>query len=141
MFRTILVPVDLEHLEHSKELLRVAAQFASQEKADVHLLNVIYGPPAVVSQYLPADYEKKASADTKAKLERVAGAVEFGAGKVVCAVRHGNSYPEILDYSEEIKADLIVMASHRPGVADYLLGSTAARVVRHAACSVFVVRH
>ncbi len=34
----------------------------------------------------------------------------------------------------------IIVASHKPNVGDYLLGTTAARVVRHAACSVFVVR-
>ncbi len=34
----------------------------------------------------------------------------------------------------------IIVASHKPNVGDYLLGTTAARVVRHATCSVFVVR-
>ena len=38
-------------------------------------------------------------------------------------------------------ADVIVIASHDPGLADYLLGSVAARVVRHAHCSVLVVRN
>ena len=42
--------------------------------------------------------------------------------------------------SEAIKADLIVMGSHRPELRDYLLGPNAARVVRHAPCSVVVVR-
>ena len=36
---------------------------------------------------------------------------------------------------------MIVIASHDPGLADYLLGSTAGRVVRHAHCSVLVVRN
>ncbi|MDH3475684.1 MAG: universal stress protein [Rhodospirillales bacterium] len=39
-----------------------------------------------------------------------------------------------------MKADLIITGSHKPNVSDYLLGSNAARVVRHASCSVFVVR-
>ena len=46
----------------------------------------------------------------------------------------------ILDLAEKIGADLIVMASHRPELKDYLLGPNAARVVRHAECSVMVVR-
>lgn len=37
-------------------------------------------------------------------------------------------------------ADLIVMASQRPELKDYLLGPNAARVVRHAEQSVLVVR-
>jgi len=36
--------------------------------------------------------------------------------------------------------DLIIVGSHKPGLQDYLLGSTAARVVRHAMCSVLVGR-
>jgi nucleotide-binding universal stress UspA family protein len=38
------------------------------------------------------------------------------------------------------EADLIVVGSHRPAMKDYLLGTNAARVVRHAHCSVLVVR-
>ena len=40
----------------------------------------------------------------------------------------------------EASADAIVIASHRPDLSDYLLGSTAARVVRHAQCTVLVLR-
>jgi nucleotide-binding universal stress UspA family protein len=46
----------------------------------------------------------------------------------------------ILETAKEIGADLIVIASHRPGLQDYFLGSTAARVVRHAECAVLVDR-
>ena len=49
-------------------------------------------------------------------------------------------YHEILEEAGEIKADLIVMASHRPGFATYLMGSNATYVVRHARCSVLVIR-
>ena len=40
-----------------------------------------------------------------------------------------------------IKADLIVMTSHRPAMRTYFLGSNAGHVVRYAKCSVLVVRH
>ena len=53
---------------------------------------------------------------------------------------HGTVYEEVLRVAGEIDADLIVMASHRPELRDYLLGPNAARVVRHAAMSVLVVR-
>ncbi|MEP4424264.1 MAG: universal stress protein, partial [Nitratireductor sp.] len=46
----------------------------------------------------------------------------------------------ILAVAKEKQADVIVIASHKPGLQDYLIGSTAARVVRHAACSVHVMR-
>lgn len=52
----------------------------------------------------------------------------------------GSVYREILRIAREIDADLIVMASHRPEMKDYLIGPNAARIVRHATCSVLVVR-
>ncbi len=55
-------------------------------------------------------------------------------------VGEGTVYEVILDMAEKVEADLIVMASHRPELQDYLLGPNAARVVRHAKCSVLVVR-
>ena len=55
-------------------------------------------------------------------------------------VVHGHAGGSIVDYATKHGCDCIVIASHRPGVEDYLLGSTAARVVRHAACSVHVMR-
>jgi nucleotide-binding universal stress UspA family protein len=55
-------------------------------------------------------------------------------------VAAGKIYQEILRVADEVGADLIVMGSHRPELSDYLLGPNAARVVRHADCSVMVVR-
>ena len=55
-------------------------------------------------------------------------------------VASGTVYEEILRVAAETKCDVIVMASHRPGLQDYLIGPNASRVVRHAHCSVLVVR-
>ena len=55
-------------------------------------------------------------------------------------VLHGTIYDEILRAADKLEADVIVMGSHRPALKDYLLGPNAARVMRHARCSVYVVR-
>ena len=47
----------------------------------------------------------------------------------------------MLEVAEEIKPDQIVIGAHRPGLQDFLLGPNTARVVRHAKCSVNVIRH
>ena len=52
----------------------------------------------------------------------------------------GHSGRTITDYAEKINADCIIVGSHKPGLRDYFLGSTAARIVRHAPCSVHVLR-
>ena len=55
-------------------------------------------------------------------------------------VTSGSIYRGILEIAEQTGVDLIVLSSHRPQMKDYLLGANASRVVRHARCSVMVVR-
>ena len=55
-------------------------------------------------------------------------------------VATGRVFRGILDVAEQEQADLIVLASHRPEMKDFLIGENAERVVRHARCSVMVVR-
>ena len=55
-------------------------------------------------------------------------------------VPHGTIYDEIIKTADELGADLVVMASHRPSLKDYLLGPNTARVARHARTSVHIVR-
>jgi nucleotide-binding universal stress UspA family protein len=52
----------------------------------------------------------------------------------------GHSGLSVTEYAEKINADCIIVGSHKPGLRDYFLGSTAARIVRHAPCSVHVLR-
>lgn len=57
-----------------------------------------------------------------------------------CIIRHGTVFDEVVTQAKKSKADAIVMASAKPKFRSYLLGSNAAKIVRHAPCSVFVVR-
>ncbi len=140
MFKNFLVAVDLEHDTHNGGLLRVTSDMANAQGAQVHLLHVIRAAPAVVSQFLPKSYESMASERIEKDLTALAAKVELDEGGATVSVRFGDVYQEILAHAEKIGADLIIVASHKPNVGDYLLGTTAARVVRHASCSVFVVR-
>jgi universal stress protein G len=133
MFKTILVAIDLEHGEHSRHILRAAKVIADANGADVHVLNVVAAAPAI-------NYEQLASGQVEKELANLAAELDFETGEVSCLIRFGTVYEEILAAAEIVKADLIITGSHKPNVSDYLLGSNAARVVRHASCSVFVVR-
>ena len=140
MFKNILVAVDLEHDTHMDDLLRVATDIANIHGAKVQLLNVIRAAPVVISQFLPVNYEKMASEKIEKELAALAAKVDLAEGAATGSVRFGEVYQEILAYAGKIGADLIIVASHKPDVGDFLLGTTAARIVRHATCSVFVAR-
>lgn len=61
--------------------------------------------------------------------------------RVQTAIEEGEPRTAIIDYAEQVKADLIVVGSHgRRGLSRLLLGSVSEYVARHAPCSVEIVR-
>ncbi len=136
MYKTILVPIDMAHLAEGKKIIDVAVEHAAED-AKIILLNVIEEVPSWAAINLPADLIDKNVNSSRDELKAIATASGI---KMDVEVRSGHSYNTILDVAEDKNADLIIVASHRPGLQDYLIGSTAAKVVRHATCSVLVVR-
>jgi nucleotide-binding universal stress UspA family protein len=111
------------------------ARAISQSGARIVLLNVLESIPAYVASQLPAGLLAEQHENARAELEALAR--DTGAE---VEIHSGHASTAILEHAEKIGADLIVIASHRPGLQDYFLGSTAARVVRHAPCAVLVHR-
>ena len=140
MYKTILAAIDLEHGEHTLEILALVKKLAETFGAEVCLVNVVPAGPAIVSQFLDESYEGMASGEAEAKLAELAAGLTSAGVKSSNEVRFGTVYEEILAAAEKVGADLIVVGSHKPGAATFLLGTNAARVVRHASCSVTVVR-
>jgi len=140
MIKTILVPVDLAKTESGAAALDLACDMAEKYGSKLVLLHVVEEVPAFIQAQLPPGAHAKVLEDAKARL--TAFAAEQGlSGNAEVLTREGNPATEILEFASEAGTDMIVIASHDPGVADYFLGSVAARVVRHAHCSVLVVRH
>lgn len=141
MFKRILLSVDLEHESSWIKALPLALDLCKSFGAALHVLTVVpdFGM-SIVGQYFPKDFEKEVGDKTLTRLK------DFCAERVPenLFVQHivgtGTVYEVILDMAKTVEADVIVMASHRPELQDFLLGPNAARVVRHANCSVLVVR-
>jgi nucleotide-binding universal stress UspA family protein len=141
MFDRILVPVDLGNDPASAKCLYVAAELAAQFGSALHVLTVVPDVGyAVVAQYFPADAEARIAEDAAAQLSDFVKEHLPSGMSAHEMVAQGPVYDEILSVADEVKADLIVIGAHRPDLRDYLLGSNASRVVRHARVSVFVVR-
>jgi nucleotide-binding universal stress UspA family protein len=136
MYKTVVIPVDLAHRERVSSML-AAARTLADKGARMILVNVVSELPTFVAAELPADFRESAVVAAKAELANVA---KSSGGKLETVVRYGSPASAILEHAGEVSADLVVIASHKPGWQDYLLGSTAARVVRSAKCSVLVVR-
>lgn len=135
MYTNILVPLAPDHGAVSAMSMK-AARTLLGAGGKITVLTVIEPIPSYVAQYLPQDQQDKNRLEVEAQL-----AAEFaGQPEVSVSVKVGHAAQAILDACEDGSHDCVVIASHRPGLQDYFLGSTAARVVRHAQCGVHVLR-
>jgi nucleotide-binding universal stress UspA family protein len=140
MYDTILLPIDLS-AEHSWTHALPAALRLGGPDVTLHVLTVMpdFGM-SMVGGYFEPGFEQKALHDIGEKLKTwVADHVPDGVDARP-HVMHGRVYDQIIAAADQLGVNAIVMASHTPELADYLLGPNAARVVRHARQSVFVVR-
>ena len=135
MYKNILVPIALDS-EHAPDVSLRTARLLAAPDARITLLNVIDELPGFASTYLPEGYGSDMRRKTQAEIDALAANFDDAVG----VVREGKPATEILNWADKHACDCIVVASHRPGLGDYLIGSTAARVVRHAKCAVMVLR-
>ncbi len=141
MYKDILVAVDLNEESSYRKAVPVALELARAFGANLHLVTVVpdFGM-SMVAQYFPPGFEEKAVENAKEELHALSARFDHKGVGVQHIVAHGTIYEEIIAAANEVAVDLIVMASHRPQLSDYLLGPNAARVMRHASQSVMVVR-
>ena len=141
MFRKILLPIDIAEPEIAKEAIDVAVAMAKAFNSDIRLIHV--ASPIIVASpmaVIPQSVYDELGVYEKSELERMAAAIDRPRETLSTVVRIGGVYPELLAEAAEWQADLIIVGAHKRSMATYLLGSSAAAIVRHASCTVMVVR-
>ncbi|WP_414473788.1 universal stress protein [Microvirga sp. M2] len=140
MFKTILVPIDLGEVGAAKAALDKAVELVENGEGSIRLIYVRAIVPVTYMEFMPPAFDQEQQDEAEQKLAKLAAQVKLPAERVSAVVRLGSIYGEVLDEAEKTGADLIVVGSHRPSMATFLLGSNASTIVRHAKCSVLVVR-
>ena len=135
MYNNILVPVSLDADRNVIGAMNIAKALCA-EGGKITCFHVIEQLPQYATEYLPAGHLEAAKADVVESLTAFTKDVPNATAVVV----DGHSSRTILNHADMNEVDLIIVASHQPGMQDYLLGSTAAKVVRHAKCAVHVLR-
>ena len=139
----VLCAVDISNPHRDDNVLRRVARLAALDDAQLDVITVVpdYGM-SVVGSYFDKDHHPRIEADARQRLNDLV--TEVLGAEANETVRHvvvtGNAYEEILRVARVDAASLIVIGAHKPDFRDFLLGPNAARVVRHAECSVMVVR-
>lgn len=135
MYQHVLVPLAYEGENDGSASLAVAKLLAAPG-ARITLLHAMEEIPAYAISYLPDDYFDTIRGGVMTDMTAKAASLPDARVEVVT----GHPATAILDYAGAHGVDCIIIASHRPGLQDWFLGSTASRVVRHARCAVHVLR-
>lgn len=136
MYNRILIPIDFAHEVQALASINKAKKLCSG--GEIILLHVVEEVPDYVQNYLPDEFKIDKANSAKNELNELLEKSELDNAQI--EVRKGRSYNSILESADENQVNLIIINSHKPGFKDYLLGSTAAKVVRHANCAVLVER-
>ena len=136
MYKNIVVPIDLENAEKGRACLDKAKELVDGD-GKVTVVNVVEDVPGLITAELPEGLVVKAAHVARDGLLEMVKAAGLTAD---VEVRSGRPHHAIVSLADELGADLVLIASHSPGVRGFLLGSTAASVVHHAGCSVLVER-
>lgn len=137
MFKTIMVPVDLAHANRMERATTAAADLAKHYGATLIYVGVTAPTPSPIA-HTPQEFARKLQAyadDQAAKHGHQASAHAM--------VSHDPTIDlddTLLRAVGEIGADLVVMASHIPNVADHIWPSNGGYIASHAKSSVFIVR-
>ena len=137
MFQRILAPVDLAHLDKLERALKVTAEEARHHDAPVTFVSVTTAAPGSVARN-PDEFRAKLEAFAKDQAD--SQGIETKALAVFSHDPITDVDDALLKAVKQEDADLVIMASHKPGVAEYFWPSNGGMIASHSEVSVFVVR-
>ena len=140
MFRSILVPVDLAQPHSWRLAMPQALELAAAASASLMVMTVVREMSSLFEGKSVTFQLEALLAEADHQLAALVAEYGTPAVPITQKVVAGSIGMQIVQLARREKIDLIVMASHRPGVRDYLIGPNAAHVARHAPCSVLVLR-
>ncbi|UTW07940.1 universal stress protein [Pseudomonas benzenivorans] len=138
MYRQIMIPVDLDHIDRLEKALKTGADLAKLYAAPVCYVGVSGNTPSAVA-HNPSEFTAKLQAFGEAQAQK------YGLSSISTAsyISHDPAVDldkTLLKAAKACGADLVVMASHVPGLAEHLFASNAGYFASYSEASVLVVR-
>ena len=137
MFKKIMVPVDLRHVERLGYALDVASDLAKHYGIEICYVAVTSPEPSELG-HSPSEVEerlKSFGADMAQQNGHAATTHLIVSGDPAIDLDK-----KLLTAIEDAAADLVVMASHIPNITDYIWASHGGTIALHAKASVMLVR-
>lgn len=137
MFKKILSPVDLAHVDKLAKAMTVTGDLARSNGAEICFVGVTVSTPSELGR-TPEEFNQKLE-----KFAAEQGAILGVPTSSHMIVSHDPATQmnqELEDAVTEIGADLVVMATHPPGVSDYFWSGHGAHLAAHSKASVMLIR-
>lgn len=138
MFKRVLLSIDAAVPTEASELIRRASGLAKGWGAELHVCSMVPDVKvAIVGSHFAEGFEASSLNAARKEVEQLC--LDNGTSAEI-HVRFGTVYDQVIALANELDANLIVVGGGREDLKDYLLGSNAARIVRHSDRSVMVLR-
>ncbi|MDX1710182.1 MAG: universal stress protein [Rhodovibrionaceae bacterium] len=138
MYKKIMVPVDLAHIEKLEKALETAADLSKHYDIPVCYVGVTSSAPGQVA-HTPKEFASKLK-DFAAEQEKKYGLTSVDSKSYTSHDPSIDLDETLIDATGDTGSDLVVMASHVPGLPEHIFASNAGEVAMHAKVSVFVIR-
>ncbi|MGM0434710.1 MAG: universal stress protein [Pseudomonadota bacterium] len=137
MYRKILVPVDLAHLDVLERALKVASDLGQHYETEICYISVTQSAPSSVARS-PEDYEQKLDAFAREQAKTHGRPVS---AKVLVSADPAVELDDKLIHAiDDLGADLVVMGTHHHGKHDIIMPSNGSHVAKETNASIFLVR-
>ena len=137
MYKKILVPVDLSHVERLDKALTTAADLSKHYGIQICYVGITTSQPGPVA-HTPEEFAQKLKQFGKAQADK------HGVDATTIALTSHDPIADLdhrlMTVIDETGSDLVVMASHVPGRVDHIFASNAGYLASHAKVTVMVVR-
>lgn len=138
MFKKVLLSIDAAVPAEARDLIRRASGLAKVWDAELRVCSMVPDVKmAIVGTQFAEGFEANSLAAARKEVEQLCLDARTSAE---IHIRFGTVYDQVIALANELDASLIVVGGGREDLKDYLLGSNAARIVRHSDRSVMVLR-
>lgn len=138
MYKQLMIPVDLAHVERLEKALQTGADLAKLYNIPVCYIGVSASAPSAVA-HNPAEFSAKLQKFARAQAEKY-GLENVSSSACISPDPAVDLNKTLLQAAKDNGADLVVMASHVPGLLEHLFASHAGYFASHSDASVLVVR-
>lgn len=141
MYKNIVITLDLSEKSSIQTTLAPALNFANAFNSKLYLVHIIpdFGTK-MLEGYLPKNWVEHQKQKCHEQIQSIIQKYVPQEIKIECHIDRGAIYDKVIDYANQVEADLIIISAVRPKFKDYMLGPNASKIVRHSSVSVMVVR-